>query len=373
MPLYYDVAAALTEPDLDRALEQTLRLVAEHLQLDAAWVWLIDEESRQFYLAASYDLPPYLREPIHMTGEPCWCMRAFFDGEFVSQNVDVIACSRLQEGAEALGEGATRGLRAHASVALRFGERALGLLNAARAKNPSLAPAELETLVTIGAQVGVAVERSRLADRAAAAARVDERVSIARELHDTIVQDLTAIALQLESAQRKTAIAPETAQQRIATAIELTRSALGELRRNVDGLRNDPLAGEPLLAALGRLARTFTSETGVQVTIRRPDRELTLPEATEFAIYRIVSEALSNVYRHANARRVEAALEAVDGSVVVTVSDDGGGFETESAASGVGIIGMKERARALGGSLHVHSRKSEGTRIVATLPAQGAT
>ena len=73
MSLFYDVAAALTEPNLDRALEQTLRLVAEHLRLDAAWVWLLDETSGQFYLAASYDLPPYLREPMHMTGEPCWC------------------------------------------------------------------------------------------------------------------------------------------------------------------------------------------------------------------------------------------------------------------------------------------------------------
>lgn len=200
MPLFYDVAAALAEPNLDRALERTLQTVAEHLRLDAAWVWLLDETTSQFYLAASYDLPPYLREPLHMTGEPCWCMQAFFEGDFVSSNVDIIACSRLQEGIDAVGEGATRGLRAHASVSLRFGDRALGLLNAARAQNPSLSPTELETLATIGAQVGVAVERSRLAERAASAARLEERESLARELHDTIVQELAAIALHLESA-----------------------------------------------------------------------------------------------------------------------------------------------------------------------------
>jgi signal transduction histidine kinase len=174
--------------------------------------------------------------------------------------------------------------------------------------------------------------------------------------------------LQLESAQRKTFDTPQIAQERLATAIELARSALGELRRSVDGLRNDPLSGEPLLAALGRLARTFTSETGVRVTIRGPQRALELPEPTEFAIYRIVSEALSNVHRHANARRVETSVEMSDGGVIVTVADDGRGFDPQSAKGGVGILGMRERAISLGGTLQVRSGNDRGTEIVATLP-----
>ncbi|HEV7178699.1 MAG TPA: GAF domain-containing sensor histidine kinase [Candidatus Baltobacteraceae bacterium] len=370
MSLFYDVAAALTEPNLDRALERTLQLVAEYLRLDAAWVWLLDEDNGQFYLAASYDLPPYLREPLHMTGEPCWCMQAFFDGDFVQQNVDIISCSRLRDGIDEVGEGATRGLRSHASIALRFGKRELGLLNAARAANPSLQQDELETLAAIGAQVGVAVERSRLSERAAAAARIEERVSLARELHDTIVQDLTAIALHLESAERKTKNEPAKAQERIVTALSLTRDALDELRRNVDGLRNDPLAGEPLVPAIARLGRTFTSETGVQLNLRAPDHLPELASDAEFTVYRVVSEALANVARHAQARRVEVGIGIESNAMTVTIHDDGRGFETAGPQSGFGLIGMKERAESLGGVLRIRSTRDAGTTIGLSLPLE---
>lgn len=368
MALFYDVAAALTEPVLDKALEQTLRLVAEHLRLDAAWVWLLDEDTNQFYLAASYDLPPYLREPMHMTGEPCWCMQAFFDGDFVSQNVDIIACSRLREGIDEAGEGATRGLRSHASIALRFGDRELGLINAARAQS-ALSPEELQTLVTIGAQVGVAVERSRLAERAAVAARVEERSALARELHDTIVQDLTAITLQLESAGRKIESEPAKAQERVSTAVSLARNALEELRRNVEGLRGDPLAGETLIRAISRLGRKFTSQTGVQLAIEAPDELPPLRPEAEVAIFRIISEALSNIERHADARHVQIAIDADSQGVKVSIEDDGRGFETSAASSGFGITGMRERVEELRGTFALRSSEMSGTGVFVELPA----
>ncbi len=372
MSLFYDVAAALTEPNLEDALEQTLRIVAQELGLDAAWVWLLDEGRNSFYLAASYDLPPYLREPLHMTGEPCWCMQAFFDGEFVSRNVDIINCSRLQEGIEEAGPGATRGLRSHASIALRFGDRALGLLNAARARHPSISPADLQTLETIGAQVGVAVERARLAERAATAARVEERASIARELHDTIVQDLTAVGLQLESAARKTAADPQVANERIAKAMELTRSALDELRRNVGSLRNDPLGGESLTSALSRLARAMTSQTGIQIALHPTGHKVRLRPDLEFAAYRIVAEALNNVQRHAGARRVEVGIEVDGAELVLRVRDDGKGFDTAARSTGLGILGMRERAEALGGTLRVESEHDAGSTVTAVIPIEAA-
>jgi two-component system NarL family sensor kinase len=368
MSVFYSAAAALTEPNLENALEQTLRVVAEDLRLDAAWVWLLDENRNSFYLAASYDLPPYLREPLHMTGEPCWCMQAFYDGEFVSRNVDIITCSRLQEGLNEAGPGATRGLRSHASIALRFGDHALGLLNAARAEQPAISPAELETLATIGAQVGVAVERARLAERAAAAARVEERASLARELHDTILQDLTAISLHLEGAARKTKTDPAKANERIATAIGLTRTALDDLRRSVDGLRNDPLNGEPLVSALSRLTRRMTSETGIQIALHLDNPVLPLLPQTEFAAFRIVSEALTNVQRHAAARRVDIGLHVRDAELVLRVRDDGQGFEPATSGGGFGIVGMRERAEALGGRVQVDSTRDAGTTITAVLP-----
>ena len=370
MSVFFQIAEALSEPRLERALEQTLSVVAQNLGLDAAWVWLLDEERNAFYLAAAYDLPPYLREPLHMTGEPCWCMNAFFEGEFVSRNVDVISCSRLQEGIEEAGAGSTRGLRSHASVALRFGDRALGLLNAARAQHPAFKQSELETLETVGAQIGVAVERSRLAERAAAVARAEERMSLARELHDTIVQDLTAITLHLENAKRKIGAAPQRAEEGIATAMDLARTALDELRRNVEGLRSDPLSGETLASALGRLARQFTSESGIQVLLNTAHLTTPLPAPVELAAYRIASESLTNIQRHAGARRVEVQVAQRDGRVVLTIRDDGGGFDPAQPTSGLGVLGMRERAQALGGTLRVESAEDAGTLIEAVLPLE---
>ena len=300
-----------------------------------------------------------------MTGEPCWCMQAFFDGEFVSKNVDVLSCSRLQEGIDELGPGATRGLRSHASIALRFGDRALGLLNAVRASEPRLTTGELGMLATIGAQLGVAVERSRLAETAAANARAEERAELARELHDTLVQDLTAITLQLESGERRAERDPQGARARIATAIEIARGALSTLRRNVDDLRGDALRGEPLSVALPRLGRSFTSETGVPVAVEGFGSDLGLPNGLEFVMYRIVAEALTNVRRHAGARHVICSVERCDDNVYLRISDDGRGFDVTKPHSGFGLIAMRERAESLGGSLRVESSPGAGTIVEA--------
>jgi two-component system NarL family sensor kinase len=363
--LFYAVAEALTRADLEPALEQTLRLVARDLELDAAWIWLLDQTTKQFYLAASYELPPYLRDPLHMTGEPCWCMQSFAEGEFVSRNVDIISCSRLQEGAETGGSSATGGLLSHASVALRFGAQELGLLNAGRALNPKLSSGELQTLATIGAQIGVAVERARLAEHAANAARAEERASLARDMHDTIAQDLAAITLQLESTQRK---AGSAADPRVATALELARTALRRVRASVEGLREDPLGGQSLVASLSSFARRFTSETGVQAVLQLAHELPALPPQAESELYRIATEALSNVRRHAQARRVTVTLRRERNAATLALRDDGSGFDTSRETGGYGIVGMRERARRIGGSLDVHSRPGEGTTITVRVP-----
>lgn len=364
--LFYAVAESLTRVDLEPALEETLRLVARHLSLDAAWVWLLDPTTKQFYLAASFDLPPYLRDPMHMTGEPCWCMGSFLDGEFVSRNVDIISCSRLQEGANEGGNVATGGLLSHASVALRFGAQELGLLNAARAKNPHLSTDELQTLATIGAQIGVAVERARLAERAADAARAEERAALAREMHDTIAQDLAAITLQLESIRRK----DDTPQPRVDVALDLARTALRRVRASVEGLREDPLAGQSLVAALAAYARRFTSETGVQVLLELRSEPLAFSNERESEVYRIAAEALNNVRNHANARRVTVQLRVNDGTAILAIEDDGRGFDMSKPSHGFGLTGMKERAHRLGARLDIASRPGSGTVVTLRVPPE---
>src|SRR5439155_6931290 len=223
-------------------------------------------------------------------------------------------------------------------------------------------------LATIAYQVGIAVERARLADESTRLARAEERTRIAREIHDTLAQGLTAIGLDVEGALRHLEDNPERARERLARALTTTRESLEEARRSVLDLRAAPLAGRPLAEALAALGRAFTSETGVRVRVRA-DGQVALPLRVEAELYRIAQAALANVRQHAHATEVELALRATGRQIVLSIRDDGVGFEPGRAvADRHGLVGMRERARLLGGALRVASRSGRGTTVAARVP-----
>ncbi len=378
------IAEALNSaPDVQQALERTLALVTDLLDVDTGWIWLLDPETKKFYSAAAQNLPPYLREPVRMTGRSCWCIDDFTGGKLTPKNIDVIECSRLQPAVRANAVNMTRGLRYHASIPLYFQEKPLGILNVTGPSWRRLTKDELRLLSTIAYQVGIAIERARLAEDSARLARVEERARIAREIHDTLAQGLTAIALHLEGAIHHVGKNPDRVRQRLERALAMARSSLEEARESVVNLRAAPLAGKPLAEALGALARNFTSETGVRVYVDAPDA-LTLPLRTEAELFRIGQEALANVRKHAKATEVRITL--ADGArskgaagtraptrrgdaIRLTIRDDGVGFDpTAIPDSGQGVLGMRERARLLGGRLRVQSRPGHGTTIIAAIP-----
>jgi two-component system NarL family sensor kinase len=369
LALLGSVADALSrETDARASLERTLEIVSAHLDLETGWIWLLDPQTQDFYLAAARNLPPYLQEPVQMTGEQCWCMESFFDGDFVSDNVDVIECSRLRKGHRSGAEALTGGLRYHASVALRFGDRQLGIMNLTRKHWRPLSKHDLQLLSTIGSQVGLAIERARLADETATLARSDERARMAREIHDTLAQDLTAIALQLESALRRLPDEGET-RERIDQALAVARDSLRRARESVLNLRSDPLDGKPLPVALSALVRRFTSRTGILATF---SGAVTVPltHAAEVELYRIATEALTNVERHARAHRVDVRVDAEGADLVLAIADDGVGYDAASPeANRYGVVGMAERARGLGGTFSVtRGEGGSGTVVRVRVP-----
>ncbi|MEA2785686.1 MAG: two-component system, NarL family, sensor kinase [Candidatus Eremiobacteraeota bacterium] len=365
--LFDAIASALTATDVERALEAALREIVRALDLAAGWIWILDPESERFYLAAAHELPPYLREPVQMTGDLCWCMESFVDGDFDSKNVDIIACSRLRRGAREGGDALTGGLQSHASVALRFGERRLGIMNVCPPVPRRLSEGDLRLLSVAGAQIGLAVERGRLAEEESSAARSAERTRLAREIHDTLAQDLTAIALQLESALRDLP-KDSPASLRVATALDVARASMAQARASVLTLRADPLEGRPLAAALGALARRLTSETGMRVTLH--ERGTTaLPYDVEGELFRIASEALANARLHAKASRIEVELEGGDAHVTLRIRDDGTGFDPAVRDDErYGLRGMEERAKLAGGSFRVASERAGGTLVETIVP-----
>lgn len=367
--LFDAVAFALTAPDVPRALDAALHEILRGLELAAGWVWLVDPATTRFYLAAARDLPPYLAEPVQMTGDPCWCMESFVDGDFDSKNVDIIACSRLRRAQRDGRDDRTRGLRSHASVALRFGERRLGIMNVSPPAGRTLHDRELRLLAAIGAQMGLAVERGRLAEEGASAARSGERTRLAREIHDTLAQDLTAIALQLESALRELAESSDAA-RRVRTALDVARASLAQARASVISLRADPLAGRSLESALAALTRRLTSETGTLVAFHAAGAPALTYEA-EAELFRIASEALLNARTHARATRIDVELDARDGGASLRVRDDGVGFDpARRDADAYGLIGMEERAHVIGGRFRIETSPGRGTLIEIAVPAR---
>src|SRR5687767_9250985 len=113
------VAEALNSaPTVQAALERTLEVIDRELKLDTGWVWLVDPETGHVYSAAARNLPPYLQEPVRMTGATCWCIEQFREGALESLNVDVMGCSRLRSAVREQQEALTRGIAHHASVPL---------------------------------------------------------------------------------------------------------------------------------------------------------------------------------------------------------------------------------------------------------------
>lgn len=280
------IAEALNSaPDVRQALQRTMGAVAELLGLHTAWVWLIDPETDQFYHAGALNLPPYLQEPVRMTGRSCWCIDSYRKGELTPGNIDVLECSRLRPAVKAKAEDLTQGLAYHASIPLYFRQTPLGILNVTGPSWRKLTPDELRLLSTIAYQVGIAIERARLAEERTRLARAEERARIAREIHDTLAQGLTAIALHLEGALHQLDRTPDRARQRLERALATARESLEEARRSVLNLRT-PLDGKPLAEALIGLGRAFTSETGVRVNVRADER-VALPLRVESELYRI--------------------------------------------------------------------------------------
>ncbi len=360
------IASALNRSiDLETALHATLALVAELLGLETGWVWLLHPESEASYLAAAQNLPPALAEnPTRMEGS-CYCLDTYREGDLNgAANVNVVTCSRLKW----LMSG-TAGLRYHASIPLYAHGKKLGVLNVASPDWRELSPADLRLLHTIGDLLSIAVERARLFERSTQLGALEERNRLAREIHDTLAQGLTAIALQLESAEALLEVQADLSRVRnsISKALELTRSNLEEARRSVLDLRAAPLEGRSLAQALADLATSVAGTPSVQFTA--VGASYPLPVRIEVGLYRIVQEALTNITRHAAARQVQITLVTTPEAVQCRIEDDGCGFDPESVSQGrYGLIGLNERARLLGGTLRLQSNPGAGTQVEVTVP-----
>ena len=211
-------------------------------------------------------------------------------------------------------------------------------------------------------------EERRRSGQLAMRAQEDERRRLARDLHDEVNQALTAILLRLE------ALAQDTPPERVDEVAELKRlvnQAMEELLTLARQLRPSALDDHGLVPAVEAQLKRFSARTGIEVLMSTEGDPNELPEVMQTAIFRVAQEALANVARHAGATVVEVELDEEDGRGELRVRDDGAGFDpgaiaragTEGPGAGLGLGGMAERARLVGGELDVRSAPGGGTSV----------
>jgi two-component system NarL family sensor kinase len=235
---------------------------------------------------------------------------------------------------------------------------------------------ELALLRTLARQAGTAAAAAQLttALRTARArlvrGREDERQRLQRELHDGVGPALAGMSLQLDAALDSSGVdAEQTAELLVAMQRSLRATSL-EVRRIAHDLRPGVLDELGLLEALGEQARLLTSAATPTLDLRLDlSARVELPAAVEVAVYRIASEALTNVVRHAQARTCTVRL-CVDGQVELDIADDGVGFPLRGPSDGIGLRSMQDRAAELGGSFLVSPRSPTGTLIQVRLPGR---
>ncbi len=221
---------------------------------------------------------------------------------------------------------------------------------------------------------------------------LEERQRLAREIHDTLAQGFTSVVMHLEAAEAamppgsvgsepsNTAIGLDTVRLHLDRARATARESLAEARRFVWALRTEPLEQHSLSEAIQRVTARWEEESSLKTRFEITGVERSLPPEYEVTLLRAVQEALANIRKHAQASQVTLTLTYMDDQVILDVQDDGQGFdplaqpleiipgERPAESHGYGLVGLRERVQALGGSLTLESAPGEGTALALVLP-----
>jgi signal transduction histidine kinase len=238
---------------------------------------------------------------------------------------------------------------------------------------PEFSEADQELVEMFARHAGIAIQNARLHQGVQQLAVVDERLRISRDLHDGIIQSIYAVSLSLEDVLELIETDRAEAEARVDRAIDRLHTAIGDIRGFITGLGVGIGDGAGLRHALEAMAADLLGGTGIEVSLDVQGAEaldLRLPPEANHELLQIAREAVSNVARHSGARHASLALVVSDDEAVLEVDDDGAGFDAEQkrGAGHFGLANLRDRASGVGGTLEIHSRPANGTRIIVRLP-----
>ena len=202
--------------------------------------------------------------------------------------------------------------------------------------------------------------------------REEERIHIAREIHDELGGQLTALKMDASWLNQKLAKEDKAVKQRLKNFVNILAVMLKSVRRISAQLRPSLLDNLGLVAAIDWQLKEFQSRSGIEMVFNKPSEELEISDAVKNGLFRIFQESLTNVARHSKAKSVTVELLKKDGQLILRVEDDGQGFNLNRESNGktLGILGMKERAAMMGGKYHISSMPGKGTSVTVVLPCK---
>lgn len=380
MSLFYQVGQALvTTFDINKLLSDTMQLAADVIDAGAASLMLIDEEREELVFEVSHgSRSKMLRQQripldegiagwVARNGYPVIVNDARTDPRF-SHRVDVRTGFLTQS---------------IAAVPLKIKGRIIGVLEVLnKYSGAGFNQEDVRLMSSIAAQAAIALENARLYQQVRQErdhiikAQEDVRRELARKLHDGPVQLLSAISMSLDHLERLNEVKPEAVHNEINALRNLVRQANRDARNILFELRPLILETQGLVAALEEYVNQLRTSENFEINFKTVEEVGYDPKAAGI-IFSIVQEAINNIKRHANAGNVWLSLELKNNRFLVTVRDDGNGFDVEKTDAGYdrrgsfGLLNMRERAQLIEAELHIQSRKeapNRGTTIQLILP-----
>ena len=346
--------------DLEVLLPEACRLIAEAFGYDLVGISLLDPlDASRLYQAAAYPpesrLPRSFRVPlgrgltgrVARSGRPLLVNHVTADPRYIP------------------GPGREK-TRAELDVPLQVGQRTIGVLNAESQRADAFTEADIPYIQGLATQLAQAIKNARLAAHSRQLAAAEERARLARDLHDDTIQSLVALGRQLDLLALDLA-QPGRAAERLERIQGLLATTLDGVRRMSHNQRPAALEDLGLAAALHSHADAW-AELGLKVTFEVHGQPTRLSPAIEYAAYRVAQEALSNVARHANVSEARLGLSFTPEELTLCVADQGTGFAPRRTSPGQGLLGMRDRAAEIGGSLEVNSEPGHGTRVRLWVP-----
>ncbi|MEJ2740023.1 MAG: histidine kinase, partial [Dehalococcoidia bacterium] len=255
------------------------------------------------------------------------------------------------------------------AVPIRLSKDMMGVLDIKSAEKGAFDELDIFTASTLADFVAIGIENAHLYRNVRDIATLEERNRLAREIHDTLAQGFVGVIRQLEVAKRMVDKDIEGANKHLDQAETLARYSLNEARRSVLSLRQSLVKHVSLPDAIRDEASRFSEINDIPVNVNISGQPVELKADDEESLLRVFQEAITNIGRHSNASMVDVDLSYNDGSINLSIHDNGAGFDTRMKKQGsFGIIDMKERVSLLKGQFKIESKPGSGTTIFVNIP-----